>query len=222
MKKISIVGAGHIGQALSQLFLEKDYEVMICNSKHPYSLAPLKDKFPDLQLGSLEQVAHFSEVVCMAIPFSNYNQINPLLFKDKIILDSMNYYPDRDGHVARLDLYQTTTSSMVAMHFAEAKVIKAFNAILAKDIVNDAKLPLNAQSRALPIAGNDLLAKQIISSLFNDIGYATVDAGSLEDSWRFERAKPAYCIPLNQMQLVTALKQAQREQELPYNSWHRN
>lgn len=222
MKKISIVGAGYIGQALSELFLAKGYEVMICNSKHPQSLVHLKVKFPGIQFGSLKQVAYFSELICIAIPFSNYNQISPLLFKDKIILDCMNYYPDRDGSWMQLDRYKTTTSTMVAAHFSKAKVIKAFNAILAKDIVKDAKLPLDTQSRALPIAGNDLEAKLLISSLLNDVGYATVDAGSLEDSWRFERAKPAYCIPLNQVQLVTALKQAQREQELPYNSWHRN
>lgn len=93
---------------------------------------------------------------------------------------------------------------MIAEHFRGATVIKAFNAILEKDLLVAYALPHGAK-RALPIAGDDAAAIAVVTALQADFGFHTIDAGSLTESWRFERAKPAYCIPLTRDALITAL-----------------
>lgn len=98
--------------------------------------------------------------------------------------------------------------------------IRAFNAILAKDLLDPVVLP-NGARRALPIAGDDAAPKAVVAALQADFGYDTIDAGPLADSWRFERAKPAYCIPLDKDGLVSSLAAAERDKDLPDGSWRR-
>jgi hypothetical protein len=98
-------------------------------------------------------------------------------------------------------------------------VVKAFNAILAKDLETDGSAPLTPKRRALPFAGDDEQARRVVSGLLDQFGFDPVDAGVLADSWRFERAKPVYCIPLDRAGLLEGLAAAQRDVELPHGSW---
>ncbi len=97
--------------------------------------------------------------------------------------------------------------------------MKTFNAILAKDLEKDGRPSGAADRRALPVAGDDRDAKAQVIRLVDQLGFDPVDAGSLAESWRFERAKPAYCIPLDARQLVQALAAARRDVDLPFGSW---
>ena len=163
----------------------------------------------------------FGDVVLLAIPFHAIRSLDPRLFHGKVVLDANNYYPDRDGAIPELDARQETTSGLVARHLEGAKVVKFFNAILQEDILPDARPRGSADRRALPLAGDDAQAKRLASELVDQFGYDPVDAGSLADSWRFERAMPAYCKRLNVQQLIAALDAAQRGVEVPHGSWRR-
>lgn len=218
MKKISIIGAGFIGQACAKLFIESGYQVMLSNSRGKNTLFSVASSI-GCQIGSQQEAIEFSDIIVTAIPFANYKQLPTDLLNNKIIIDTMNYYPDRDGHFELLDNHQITTSELVAQHLNQSKVVKAFNAILAKDIVKDAKPNDKVNRRALPVAGNDMPSKQVVCQLLDQIGYDYIDVGNLSESWRFERAKPAYCISLNREQLKEALAKATKEGELPHNSW---
>lgn len=218
MKNIGILGAGFMGQAFARLFMQAGYEVMLSNSRSKNSLFSVASSI-GCHIGNQTEAIEFGDIVLIAIPFVNYTDLPVTLLKDKLIIDTMNYYPDRDGHFTELDHYQTTTSEMLVKHLGNSKVVKAFNAILAKDIVKDAKPNERVNRRALPLAGDDAAAKQTVSKLIEQCGYDYVDAGNLANGWRFERAKPAYCIPLNREQLLQALDSADRYSELPHNSW---
>jgi len=159
--------------------------------------------------------------VLVAIPLAQYQRLPAALLEGKIVLDANNYYPDRDGHIAALDRFETTTSQLLAQHLTGARVVKVFNAILAGDLTQDARLSLAADRRALPIAGDDEPAKAVVVHWLDEIGFDAVDAGGLDESWRFERAKPAYCRPLDQAGLRAALAKAQRQVELSEEEWHR-
>ena len=123
-------------------------------------------------------------------------------------MDACNYYPQRDGAVPELDTHATTTSQIVAEHFAGAKIVKAFNAILEKDIEKDAAPAASPARRALPIAGDDPEASQVVRGILETLGFDVVDAGQLAEGWRFERARPAYCVPLQTGELKKALEKA--------------
>lgn len=221
MKKIGIMGAGFIGQACAQLFLEAGYEVMLSNSRGKESLYSVVSNIPDCQIGNSEDAIHFGEMVLIAIPFHNYTSLPANLLANKIVLDATNYYPERDGAFPQLDRYEITTSQLLAQHLSKSYLVKVFNAILAKDIVKDAKPHGGLHRRALPVAGDNIETKKKVFDLLDQSGFDYVDAGTLAESWRFERAKPAYCIPLNAQGMQKALAEAVRDKELPHLSWHK-
>ncbi len=217
--RIGIIGAGHIGQAIARLAVTHGHTATLGNSRGPDTLRGLASEI-GCDAARAEDIPALSDIVVLTVPLNAVFDIEPRLLDACIVIDTNNYYPDRDGRIGALDNRETTTSEMVARHFSGAIVVKAFNAILAKDLLEPVKLAQGAK-RALPIAGNDAAAKLRVASLLSDFGYETVDAGALADSWRFERAKPAYCIPLDRNGLTNALAAAERDVELPEGSWRR-
>ncbi|WP_296256806.1 MULTISPECIES: NADPH-dependent F420 reductase [unclassified Pseudomonas] len=217
--KIGIIGAGFIGRAVAQLLLQAGHEAMLSNSRGPKTLTSVAAGIRGSQIGTLEQAAQFGDMVLVAIPLEHYRSLPADLLKGKIVLDANNYYPDRDGHIAALDRRQTTTSRLLAEHLAQSTVVKAFNSIPAADLLSDARPRGADDRRALPVASDDPAATQRVADLLDQIGFDAVDAGSLDDSWRFERAKPAYCVPLDRQGLTQALAQAQRDVEVEHGSW---
>ncbi len=205
--KIGIIGAGFIGRAVARLAVKHGHEVMLSNSRHPKTLASTMIAI-GCQIGTPAMAAGFGDVVLLAIPFSSYLDLDPAPFRGKIVLDANNYYPQRDGTIEALDNHTVTTSGLTASHLEGAKIVKAFNAILEKDIEKDATPPGTPGRRALPIAGDDAEAKQVASKLLDGLGYDVVDAGPLAEGWRFERARPAYCVPLDSAKLRQALEEA--------------
>ncbi len=215
--RIGILGAGFIGGALAKLATDRGHSVTI-SSRHPETLADQAARI-GCEAGSLDQAAGFGEICVLAIPLLALGAIPAAALAGKIVIDAMNYYPQRDGAIAVLDQRQTTTSELVASHLPKARLVKAFNAILARDLPDDARPPVATGRRALPIAGNDPAAIDVVAALHDAFGFDVLDTGPLADSWRFERAKPAYCIPLDRTGLMRALDAAVRDKELPDGSW---
>lgn len=114
------------------------------------------------------------------------------LLKDKIVLDTTNYYPSRDGRVAELDSEERTTSQLVLDWLGEARLVKAFNNILAHHIPQLARPAAAADRTALPVASDDDHAKAVAVELIERLGFDAVDAGSLSESWQFEPEAKAY------------------------------
>ena len=216
--RIGIVGAGFIGRAIATLAVRAGHEVMISNSRDPRTLGSTVTAI-GCRAGTALQAAEFGEMVAVAIPFFAIQSIQAAPLAGKPVLDANNYYPERDGRIAALDREETTTSEMLAALLPGARVVKAFNAILQKDLAQGGTPPGTPNRRALPIAGDDPAAKSSVAKLQDDFGYDTVDAGALAEGWRFQRAMPAYCIPLAIQGLEQALAAAQRGVELPHGSW---
>jgi 8-hydroxy-5-deazaflavin:NADPH oxidoreductase len=216
--KIGVIGAGNIGQALARLALASGHQVRVANSRGPESLRELTAALgceADMSAGA----AAFGDVVILAIPLRAFDALAAPDFEGKIVLDATNYYPGRDGAIEALDTHQDTTSGLLQRRLPGARVVKFFNAIMARDIGADAKPSGAPGRRALPIAGDDAEAKRVASELVDQFGYDPVDAGPLAQGWRFERAMPAYCLPMDAQHLRTALASAQRGVELPDGSW---
>jgi len=193
--KIGIIGAGFIGRAVAQLALAAGHEVMLSNSRGPQSMSSVLSGIRGVQVGTAQDAAQFGELVLLAIPFEHYRSVPAQWLEGKTVMDANNYYPNRDGHIPVLDRFETTTSRLVAEHLSQSNVVKVFNAI--------------------PVAADDPAAKAQVIALLDEIGFDAVDAGGLDESWRFERAKPAYCIPLDKEGLKAALAAAERQVEVP-------
>lgn len=207
--KIGIIGAGFVGRAIAKLAIKAGHEVMLSNSREPRTLFSLKPMI-GCEIGTATDAANFGDVVVIAVPLTAIDQLPVTQLQGKPLLDAVNYYPDRDGHVEALDTHQITTSELLAKTLSSTRVTKAFNAIPMTQLESDG-LPEDAPDRrALPLAGDDPRGKQIASELYASFGFDVVDAGPLAQGWRFERGMPAYCVRMTKEQLTATLAQAQR------------
>ncbi|WP_138469371.1 NADPH-dependent F420 reductase [Poseidonocella sp. HB161398] len=216
--KIGIIGAGAIAQAVAKLGREAGHEVMLSNSRGGPTLAEAAAA-TGARAGSAAEAAAFGELVLVAIPLHRIADLPAGLLAGKTVIDANNYYPERDGRIAALEEGRITTSALVASHLDGAQVVKAFNAILAREL-NGAgtRLPGGAQ-RALPVAGDHPSAKAAVIRLMVEFGFGAVDAGPLSESWRFERARPVYCVPLAEEPLREGLAATTRDSWVPEGSW---
>jgi predicted dinucleotide-binding enzyme len=132
----------------------------------------------------------------------------------KVVIDTNNYYPQRDGHIPELDAESTTTAELLQRHLPASKVVKAFNHIYAAEITTDGLPAGTPNRRALVIAGDDAAAKATVTQLLDQFGYDTVDAGPLAEGWRIQRDTPGYGPRRNAEQLRADLAAAKRYRDM--------
>jgi Predicted dinucleotide-binding enzymes len=187
--KIGVIGAGHIGSNAARLFVKAGNQVVISNSRGPQTLEDLVEELGDnATAGTVEQARDFGEIVFISIPLGKYTDLPTEGWEDKIVIDSNNYYPDRDGNMPELDKGETTSSELLLQHLPGARLVKGFNTIWFEHLKTqgNTELPLD-ERRAIFIAGDDSDAKAIVAKLIEDIGFAAVDTGFLAEGGRSQQ-----------------------------------
>ncbi|ACX89936.1 NADP oxidoreductase coenzyme F420-dependent [Pectobacterium parmentieri WPP163] len=208
--KIGIIGAGFVGRAIAKLALQNGHQVMLSNSRDPQSLFSLRPMI-GCDIGTATQAALFGDIIVIAVPFTAIDNLPAQALQGKSVIDTVNYYTERDGKVAALDTRSTTTSELLAGYLLGTKITKAFNAIPMTQLESDGLPAGSANRRALPLAGDDEREKAIVAELYDAFGFDVVDAGKLSEGWRFERNMPSYCIRMTKAELTAALALASRE-----------
>lgn len=209
--KISIIGAGNIGGTIAREFVKAGHAVKLAASKGADAVREKADAIGAEPVSAQDAVAG-AEVIVLSIPFGAIPDVAALFADvpaDVVVVDTSNYYPHRDGNIAEVDAGKP--ESIWVSETLCRPVIKAFNAVLADTLQNHGK-PSGAPDRiALPIAGDDPVAKKIAEELVDITGFDTVDAGGLAESWRHQPGTPAYCTGLSASELRDALAAADRE-----------
>ncbi|MCX4825676.1 NAD(P)-binding domain-containing protein [Streptomyces sp. NBC_01142] len=196
MSTLGLIGSGHIGSTLARLGVAAGLDVVLSNSRGPETLADLVAELgPRARAATSAEAAAVGDWVVVTVPLKNYRQVPVAPLAGKVVLDTNNYYPERDGEIAELDAEETTTSELLQRHLPDAKVVKAFNNIFFTHLAALARRSGAVDRSALPIAGDDPEAKAAATRLLDLLGYDAVDAGPLADSWRFQRDTPAYVVP---------------------------
>jgi 8-hydroxy-5-deazaflavin:NADPH oxidoreductase len=214
MKTIGLIGAGHIGSQIARLAVAHGYDVVISNSRGPESLQALVSELgPKARAASVNDAARAGDIVVVTIPLKNYRSVPVEPLAGKIVIDTNNYYPQRDGHIPELDNESTTTSELLQAHLPASKVVKAFNHIYAAELTTHGQPPGTPNRRALVIAGNDAAAKATVTRLLDQFGFDTVDAGPLAEGWRIQRDTPGYGPRRNAEELRRDLAAAKRYAE---------
>src|SRR5512143_1865601 len=193
MKTLGLIGAGHIGSQVARLAVAHGYGVVISNSRGPETLAALvKELGPSARAATPEEAAKAGDIVVVSVPLKAYRQVPVEPLAGKIVIDTNNYYPQRDGHVRELDNESTTTSELLQTHLPASKVVKAFNHIYAADLTTHGQPTGSQNRRALAVFGNDAESKQAVAKLLDQFGFDTVNGGPLGESWRIQRDTPGY------------------------------
>lgn len=208
---IGIIGSGNIGGTLARALTTAGHGVVIANSRGPESLAPLIAELGErAQAGTVAEAASAGELVVVTVPLKAVASIPSELLEGRIVIDTNNYYPGRDGAIAELDARTTTTSEIVARHFAGARVVKAFNHIPSREIITHAQPAGSEGRRALAVYADDAEARDRVAALIDEVGFDVVDGGPLADSWRIERDQPGYIPHFTAEQMRGKLAEAQR------------
>jgi predicted dinucleotide-binding enzyme len=234
MKTIGFIGAGNIGSQVARLAVAQGYDVVMSNSRGPDTLADLIKELeagfaaaggassargsgtpgPHARAATPEEAAEAGDIVVVTVPLKNFRQVPVQPLRGKIVIDTNNYYPQRDGRIPELDNESTTTAELLQAHLPESKVVKAFNHIYASQLTTDGRPAGTPNRRALVIAGDDEEAKQVVTRLLDEFGFDTVDAGPLKEGWRIQRDTPGYGPRRNAEQLRADLAAAKRYSEM--------
>ncbi|UQN28652.1 NADPH-dependent F420 reductase [Brachybacterium kimchii] len=212
MTTIGIIGAGNIGSQVARAALTAGYDVVIANSRGPETLADLVSELgDDARAATATEAGEAGDVVVVTVPLKAIDRIPVEPLAGKIVLDTNNYYPGRDGQIPALDAGETTTSQLLQEHLPTSKVVKAFNHIPAADITTDVAPAGTPDRRALAVSSDDPEALEFATKLYDEFGFDAVDVSPLSESWRVERDRPAYVVRQNAEQLRANLAKAQRE-----------
>jgi predicted dinucleotide-binding enzyme len=193
---IGLIGSGHIGSTVARLAVDAGHDVVLSNSRGPETLAELVGELgPRARAATPAEAAAAGDIVVVTIPMNAYRAVPVEPLRGKVVIDTNNYYPQRDGHVAELDNGSSTSSELLQAHLPESRVVKAFNNINFRHLGSLQRPPGHAERSALPIAGDDTAAKQAVAEFLDSVGYDAHDVGPLSQSWRFQPDTPAYGIP---------------------------
>jgi predicted dinucleotide-binding enzyme len=186
--RIGIIGSGRIGATAARLFVDAGHEVAIANSRGPQSLGDVVDGLgPRAHPADTLDAAAFGEVVLVAIPFGRYRELPAESLAEATVIDAMNYYPRRDGNYPELDADETTSSELLAAHLPGTRVVKAFNTMVWSTLRDRGSSGPRDERLALFIAGDDPDAKDQVTGLIEEIGFAAVDTGGLADGGRLQQ-----------------------------------
>jgi len=193
MTTIGIIGAGHIGSQVARKAVELGYDVVISNSRGPETLGDLVAELgPKARAATAAEAAAAGDFAVVTVPLKNIGDIPAEPLAGKIVVDTNNYYWERDGRIAALDNGEATTSGMLQDLLPQSKVAKGFNHIMYTQITTDGTPAGTDNRRALATASDYPEAAELVTRLYDEFGFDTVNIGPLSESWRVERDRPAY------------------------------
>ena len=193
MTTIGLIGSGNIGSTVARLAVDAGYDVVLSNSRGPETLSDLVAELGErARAATAAEAAEAGDLVVVTVPLKAYRDVPVSPLAGKVVIDTNNYYPERDGHIAELDAEETTTAELLQAHLPASCVVKGFNNIYFKHLLTLARPAGSDDRSALAIAGDDEAAKQTVTEFLDRIGYDAHDAGALSEGWRFQRDTAAY------------------------------
>ncbi|MCM3772451.1 MULTISPECIES: NADPH-dependent F420 reductase [Priestia] len=207
--RFGIIGAGPIGSIISKKLVKNGHDVKIADAR---GIERLEGKEFSGTPMRVEDAIKNIEVLIISLPIKAMQSIRNIIDQveeEVIIVDTSNYYPFRDGKIEEIE--NRVVESVWVSNQLGRPVIKAFNNLLAYTVENEGASEDSTGRIAMAVAGNDPSHKQIIMDVVHELGFDSVDSGSLSDSWRQQPGTPAYCTELTKDELTKALKKADKE-----------
>src|SRR5947199_8411469 len=196
MTTIGLIGSGHIGGTVARLAVDAGHDVVLSNSRGPETLTGLVAELgPRARAATAAEAAAAGDVVVVTIPLRAYREVPVEPLRGKVVIDTNNYYPQRDGHIAELDDGSTTSSELLQAHLPDSRVVKAFNNIQFGHLGSLYRPAGDPDRSVIAIAGDDAAAKRTVTEFLDSIGYDAYDAGPLAEGRRFQPGTPAYGQP---------------------------
>jgi 8-hydroxy-5-deazaflavin:NADPH oxidoreductase len=211
MTTIGFIGSGHVGQSLAKAAIVHGYDVVLSNNQGPDSLADIvKELGPRASAATSAEAAARADFAVVAIPITTIEQVPVEPLEGKVVIATVNYFPDRLGHIAEIDNGTTTAPGLLQAHLPKSKVVRAFSMIDAADMSEDGHPEGDPERRALALAGDDSDAKKLVADLYDEFGFDALDIGGLDESWRVDAGQKAFVTHQNLVQLEENVANAKR------------
>ncbi|MEO9325188.1 NADPH-dependent F420 reductase [Nocardioides sp. C4-1] len=190
---VGLIGAGNIGGTLARLAVAAGHDVVVSNRRGPDTLADLVAELgPRARAATPAEAAEAGDLVIVTVPLKSYRDVPVEPLAGKVVIDTNNYYPERDGQIAELDDESTTTSELLQAHLPTSHVVKGFNNIYFGHLAILGRPSGSPERSVITIAGDDDAAKRTVTAFVDSIGYDTYDLGPLAEGWRVQRDTAAY------------------------------
>jgi 8-hydroxy-5-deazaflavin:NADPH oxidoreductase len=211
MTTIGIIGSGHVGSNLARAAIAHGYDVVLSNSQGPDSIADLvKELGPQARAATPAQAAADGDFAIVAIPIATIDQVPVEPLAGKVVIATINYFPQRLGRIPEIDNGTTTAPGLLQARLPTSKVVRAFSMINAGEMSGDGHPEGDPQRRALALAGDDPAAKQLVTNLYHEFGFDALDIGGLDESWRVDAGQPAFVARQNLAELKANVARAKR------------
>jgi predicted dinucleotide-binding enzyme len=213
MTVIGIIGAGEVGSQIARAAIANGYKIVIANSRGPETLSDLIAELgPSARAATAADAAAGGDFVVVAVPLKLANDIPVEQLAGKIVLDTNNYMPWRDGHYPVIDAGKKTIHELRQEQLPTSMVAKAFTHIQAPRLFLSAKLAGTTGRHALSVSSNYPGAVQLVTRLYDQFGFDMVDNSPLSESWRSGPGQPAWIAHEHQTrpELIANLAKARR------------
>jgi len=211
MTTIGILGSGHVGSNLAKTAIAHGYDIVLSNTQGPDSLAGLvKELGPQASAATPAEAAAAGDFAIVAIPLATIGQVPVEPLTGKVVIATINYFPQRYGHVPAIDNGTTTAPGLLQAHLPASRVVRAFSMINAEEMSGDGHPPGDPRRRALALAGDDPAAKRLVAGLYEEFGFDAVDIGRLDESWRVDAGQPAFVTRQDVAELTANVASANR------------
>jgi 8-hydroxy-5-deazaflavin:NADPH oxidoreductase len=211
MTTIAIIGSGHVGSSLARTATGHGYDVVLSNSQGPDSLAGLvRSLGPHARAATPAEAATAGDFAIVAIPITTIGQVPVAPLAGKVVIATINYFPQRDGHIHEIDNGTTTVPGVLQAHLPDSRVVRAFSMIDAADMSQDGHPAGDPKRRALALAGDDPGARELVVRLYDEFGFDAVDLGALAESWRVDPGQAAFVTRQNAAELRANAANAKR------------
>jgi 8-hydroxy-5-deazaflavin:NADPH oxidoreductase len=211
MTTIGIIGSGHVGSNLAKATIAHGYDVLLSNSQGPDSLTSLVAELgPGARAAAPGEAAAACDFAIVAIPITTVSQVPVEPLAGKVVIATINYFPQRDGRIAAIDDGTTTAPGVLQAHLPTSQVVRAFSMVDAADMSGDGHPRGDPKRRALALAGDDPAAKRIVARLYDECGFDALDLGGLDESWRVDPGQPAFVTRQTLAELKANVAKAKR------------
>ncbi|MFI5615753.1 NADPH-dependent F420 reductase [Amycolatopsis sp. NPDC051903] len=192
---LGFIGSGLVGGTLARLATAAGADVVLSNSRGPETLAGFVAELGAHARAATGEEAARADVVVVSVPLTAYSRLPAEALAGRTVIDTTNYYPDRDGRFPELDSGELTSSGLLQRTLPRSSVVKAFNNVFYRQLLTLARPAGSPDRSALPVADDDAAAKREVARLVDVLGYDAVDTGGLSASWRSEPTTPVYVTP---------------------------
>ncbi len=182
--KIAVLGTGNVGGTLGRRWAQAGHDVCF-GSRYPESekVQALLASAPGTTAHPLVEAVAKSDAILLAIPWNTAQETIAALgdISGKILIDCIN--PLNATFNGLTHGHTTSAAELIASWAPTARVVKAFNTVGAKVMVNP---QFGSHAATLFYCGDDAAAKEFVHQLAIDIGFDAVDAGPLLNARELE------------------------------------